>query len=148
MIADTPIGEEIKLTYRRGTTSAAAPLTHTIPVKTEPPRKRSSPRNRPTKPGASPSATSPAPISATLRLPLLKGVLVTGVTSSLPRRAVAKIMSDDIILSIDGKPVTNVGKELEDRRSPPGSQNPKRVAEIVVRRDRNENTLVISIRRE
>jgi serine protease Do len=136
LIADHPIGTTIKLTVRRGT-SASAPKT-TYDVTTD--RLESIVAEEQTNKtwGLSVRDVTRAYLRD-VRLPMLKGVLVTGVTSSLPGD-LAKIQPDDIIMSVAGKPVTNVD-EFEEAVA--AWKKAPATIKVVVRRDRNEMDCIL-----
>lgn len=72
------------------------------------------------------------------RIPIMKGILVTGVRTNVMAE-IAGLRSDDIIVRVDGKPV----ETLEQFRAVVATlDKAKTTFAVDVRRDRNEKTLV------
>lgn len=139
LIADQPIGTDIKLTLRKG--KGAGDQKVTVTVSTDKLESVVAEEKPVAAWGLSVRDVTRAYLRDA-RMPMLKGVLVTGVTTGLPADR-AGLLSDDIVLRIDGRPVTNV-EEFE------GAVNKcwktQKPVAVVVRRDRNEVTRVVKAR--
>ena len=139
LIAEQPIGSEVKLTLRTGKNAHDQKVT--VAVKTEKLESVVAEEKSITEWGLSVRDVTRAYLRDA-RLPMLHGVLVTGLTTGLPADQ-AQLLSDDIILSVNGKAVTNVEEFEEVVKA--WAKAPKPVS-VVVRRDRNEVSRVVKPR--
>jgi serine protease Do len=142
MIADTPVGGAIKIKARRGIVAATATVSeYTITTELLESIVAEEQVNRDW--GLSIQDVTRAYLR-NARLPMLKGVLVTGVTGGFPAEQ-GKIAPYDIILSIGGKPVTNVDEFDEAVKA--WKKTPREIV-VVVQQGVNQQIRVVRPRGE